>query len=230
MNFLNRRNNGFGNHVAAHNAAKNINQHALHGTVRQNNFKGFNHALLGRAAAHIQKVGRLAAVQLDDVHRRHGQARAIHHAADIALQRHIVQVMLRGFQLALVFLRLVAQRSHFRQAVQRIRVNADFGVYAQNFAIFAHRQRIDFKQRKIVFNKGLIGGRHDLHKLRNLLIFQLQGKAHFARLKRLQPDQRIDLDLNNFFRGFFGNFFNFHTAFGRCHEGHAPAGTVNDCA
>ena len=38
----------------------------------------------GGAAAHVQEVGRGAAVQLDDVHRRHGQAGAVHHAADVA--------------------------------------------------------------------------------------------------------------------------------------------------
>jgi hypothetical protein len=38
------------------------------------------------AAADIEEVGRLAAVQLDDVHGRHRQAGAVDHAADVAVQ------------------------------------------------------------------------------------------------------------------------------------------------
>ena len=41
--------------------------------------------LLGRgSAADVQEVGRVSAVQLDDVHGGHGQAGAVHQAADVA--------------------------------------------------------------------------------------------------------------------------------------------------
>ena len=41
-----------------------------------------------------KKVRRLAAVQLDQVHGRHGEARAVDHAGDIAVERHIVELVL----------------------------------------------------------------------------------------------------------------------------------------
>jgi hypothetical protein len=43
------------------------------------------------AAADVQEVGRLAAVQLDDVHRAHRQPGAVDQAADVAVQFHVAQ-------------------------------------------------------------------------------------------------------------------------------------------
>ena len=64
---------------------------------------------LRRAAAHVEEVGRLAAVQLDDVHRRHGEAGAVHHAPDVAVERDVGEVVLRRLDLLLVLLVEVAQ-------------------------------------------------------------------------------------------------------------------------
>ncbi len=52
--------------------------------------------LLRGVAADVQEVGGRAAVQLDDVHGSHGQAGAVDHAADAALQADVVQVELAG--------------------------------------------------------------------------------------------------------------------------------------
>ena len=60
---------------------------------------------LRRAAADVEEVGRLAAVELDDVHRRHREAGAVDHAADVAVERDVVQVVFRRFDLLGVLLR-----------------------------------------------------------------------------------------------------------------------------
>ena len=57
--------------------------------------EGRRHLLLGGAAADVEEVGGLAAVELDDVHRRHGQAGAVDHAADVAVELDVVEVVLR---------------------------------------------------------------------------------------------------------------------------------------
>jgi hypothetical protein len=56
--------------------------------------EGLGDLLLGGAAADVEEVGRLAAVQLDDVHGRHRQARAVDHAADVAVELDVVEVVL----------------------------------------------------------------------------------------------------------------------------------------
>ena len=55
---------------------------ALHVGIAQQNAKCIFHLFFRSAAAYIQKVRRTSATQLDDVHRSHREARAVHHAGD----------------------------------------------------------------------------------------------------------------------------------------------------
>ena len=64
-----------GDRRAAHDAAEDIDQHRLHVLVGQQDAKGLGHLLDVRPAADVEKIRRLAAVQLDQVHRAHRQAR-----------------------------------------------------------------------------------------------------------------------------------------------------------
>ena len=64
---------------------------------------------LDGAAADVEEVGRLAAVELDDVHGRHGEAGAVDHAADVAVERDVGEVVLRGLDLLGVLFGDVAQ-------------------------------------------------------------------------------------------------------------------------
>ena len=58
---------------------------ALHVLVGEQNAKRLGHLLDVGPAADVEKVGRLAAVQLDQVHRAHGQPGAVDQAADVAV-------------------------------------------------------------------------------------------------------------------------------------------------
>ena len=49
----------------------------------------FAYLFLLNAAADVQEVGRLAAVQLDDVHGGHGEASSVHQTANVAIQLKI---------------------------------------------------------------------------------------------------------------------------------------------
>ena len=70
--------------IAAQNAAEDVDQHRLDVRVGHQNAKGVFDPVGIRSAAHVQKIGRRGARQLDDVHRRHGQAGAVDDAADVA--------------------------------------------------------------------------------------------------------------------------------------------------
>src|SRR5690606_35167558 len=93
VDFLDRGDDAFGNHVAAHNAAEDVDEDRLHVVRRQDQLERLGHALLGGAAADVEEVRGRAAFQLDHVHRRHRQARAVDHAADVAVHGHVVQVV-----------------------------------------------------------------------------------------------------------------------------------------
>ena len=62
-----------------------------------------------RAAADVEEVRRLPAVELDDVHGRHGEAGTVDHAADLAVELDVVEAVARRLELRGVLLRFVAQ-------------------------------------------------------------------------------------------------------------------------
>src|SRR5579885_726464 len=73
-----------GQHVAAHDAAEDVDQHGLDAAVGEQDAEGRRHLLGVGAAADVEKVGRLGPVILDDVHGRHRERCAVDHAADVA--------------------------------------------------------------------------------------------------------------------------------------------------
>ena len=86
MHLFGGSNHTFGNHVALHNSAKNIDQDGFEFGIFEHDFERFGDFLSRRTAAHVQEVCRLAAVEFNRVHGRHRQARAIDQAANIAIQ------------------------------------------------------------------------------------------------------------------------------------------------
>src|ERR1700744_571932 len=77
--------------VDAQDAAKNIDEHGLHVLVREQDLEGVLDLLLISTAAHVEEIRGRAAGILDDVHRRYGQAGAVHHAGDVAVQLDVIQ-------------------------------------------------------------------------------------------------------------------------------------------
>ena len=87
------------------------------------------------AAADVEEVGRLAAVELDDVHRRHRQAGAVDQAADVAVELDVVEAELAGLDLERVFLVEVAQLDDVLVAEQRVVVEVHLGVEREHVAV-----------------------------------------------------------------------------------------------
>ena len=84
--------------------------------------------------ADVEEVRRAFAVELDDVHRRHGEAGAVDHAADRAVERDVVELVFRRLDFLGVLLGLVAQRDDVGMREERIGVEADLGVEADQLA------------------------------------------------------------------------------------------------
>ncbi len=84
--------------------------------------------LLRGAAADVAEIGGEGAVQLDDVHRRHGEAGAVDHAADIAVELDVGEVVLRRLELHRILLALVAKLLEIGVAEFGVAVETDFRV------------------------------------------------------------------------------------------------------
>ena len=117
-----------------------------------------------------------AAVELDDVHRRHGEAGAVHHAADIAVELDVVELVLGGFELGRVFLGLVAHLFDLGMAEQRVVVEVHLGVEREHVAGAGDDQRIDLDDRGIEAGEGLVHAEHELGRGGDLLALRGRGR------------------------------------------------------
>src|SRR2546423_36192 len=70
--------------------------------------------------------------------------RLVDHAADAAVELHIVEAVLAGFDFRRVFLGFIAQCLDVGMAKKPVVVEIDFGVQRQHVARAGHDQRVDF--------------------------------------------------------------------------------------
>ena len=96
-----------------------------------------------------RKLAGTAARVLDDVHGGHRQARAVHHAADVAVELDVVQAELRGFHFERILFVQIAQLDQILVAEQRVVVEVDLGVERVDLAVLRQDERIDLGQRGV---------------------------------------------------------------------------------
>ena len=142
--------------IAAHDPAEDINKDSFHVLVRQQNAKGVLHLLGGCASTNIQKVCRTAAGKFDDVHRGHRQARAVHHACDVAVELDVIQAELAGLDFQGIFFVEIAQFLDVLVAIKRVVIEVHFGIEGVDLVITGHEERIDLRKRCIRIFKCLV--------------------------------------------------------------------------
>ena len=127
----------FGNRRAVHDAAKNIHQDRLHFRIGEDDPEPFRHFFFRGAPAHIEKIRGRAAIELDDIHRRHRKPCAIDHAADIAMHRDVGQIVL--FRSRLLRRHLASDRKMRRSplAKERIVIDAQFRIERDDLVLAA---------------------------------------------------------------------------------------------
>ena len=84
-------------------------------------------------------------MQLHQVHGAHGETGAVDHAADVAVQGHVVEAVLGCLRFALVLLGGIVQLGDLRLPVQGIAVDVDLGIQAVDVTIRGDDQRIDLQ-------------------------------------------------------------------------------------
>ena len=181
-----------GDHVALHDAAEDVDQNPLHLRIRGDDLERGRHLLLGGAAADVEEVRRRLAVELDDVHGRHGEAGAVDHAADGAVERHVVEIVFRGLDLLLVLLGQVAQREDIRMSIERVVVEADLGVEADELAALGDDQRIDLEQAHVLGDERRVELAHHAFRLLGEIAGETEHLRHPPAVMRHDAGRRID--------------------------------------
>src|SRR5690606_12669639 len=192
---------------------------ALDLRVGGDDLEGRRDLVLAGAAADVAEVGRLLAVQLDDVHRRHGQTGAVDHAADVAVEGHIGEVPLRGLDLLGVLFGLVTQGADVFVTVQGVAVEADLGVQNAQMAVLHDDQRVDLEHVHVLLDEGLVQDREQRLAVFSGRTGQLQRRIDGGDVLGGDAGFRVDGDGVDLFGGGVGHFLDVHAAFGRDDEG-----------
>ena len=222
-----RGDDALGDHVAAHDAAEDVDQHALHLGIGQQQLERRGDPLLGGAAADVQEIGRRAAVQLDDVHGRHRQAGAVDHAADVAIQLDIVQLVAARLDLVRILLVEIAQLDHLGLAIERIAVEVHLGVEGDQVAVLGDHQRIDLDQAGVELGERPADAAHEGDRLAHLLALEAEAEGDLAAVERLEPDRGIDRDLDDLLRRPRRDLLDVDPALGRGHQGQPRGGAID---
>jgi hypothetical protein len=217
-----RREHAAGDHVALHDAAEDVDENALHLRVRGDDLEGRGDLLLRGAAAHIEEVRGLLAVELDDVEGRHGEAGAVHHAADGAIERDVGEVVLGGLDLLLVLLREVAERDDFRVTVEGVRVEGDLRVQALQVPVRGDDERVDLQHAHVAGHEGLeeLGG--DVLGLLGERAREAQRLGDRPPVVGHHAGGGIDREGQDLLRGVVGHLLDVHAALCRDHIAMRP--------
>src|SRR6185312_3878427 len=172
-------------------------------------------------AADVEEVGGGHAVELDDVHGRHGQSGAVDHATDRAVERDVVQVVFRRFDLFFVLFGQVAQRHHVGMTIERVAVEADLGVEADDLVVLGDDQRIDLEQAHVLLREGGIELRQNALDLPGEIAGELERLRDAAAVVRHDAGGRIDGKREDLLRRLVRDVLYVHATFGRNHKGDA---------
>src|SRR5271157_527346 len=162
------RHHAAGHDVAAHDAAKDVDQHRAYVGIAEDDLEATFHLLLAGAAAHVEEVGGAAARVLDDVHGGHGETGPIHHAAHVAVEPDVVQAVLARLHFQRVFFVQVTQFADVGVAEEGVIVKVHLGVERQHAPVFGHHQRVDLRQRGVSGLEGAGEAGQELHRLAHL--------------------------------------------------------------
>ncbi len=132
--------------VDAKDAAEDIDQDRFHLRIGDQDAKGVLDLLGARAAAHVEKVRGSSARVMDDVHRRHRETGAVHHAADASVELDVVQGEPGGFHFERRLFGQVAELLHVGVAKQSVVVDGDLRVESHHFLLPRHQERIDLDE------------------------------------------------------------------------------------
>jgi hypothetical protein len=104
---------------------------------------------------------------------------------------------------------------------QRVVVEVDLGVEADEPAGLGHHQRVDFKQRHVLVEEGAIERLDQLHTLLDLIALELQGGGDLAAVEGRVARRRVDRQRGNLLGRVVRHLLDIHAAFRGGNQGNA---------
>src|SRR5262245_18158782 len=221
-----RGHDALGDQVAAHDAAENIHQDGADVRIAKDQLERLLHLLLVRPAAGVEEVRRTPAAERDHVERRHREARAVHHAADVAFQPDVREVDLLGRALPRVLLLGVPERRDVGVPVERVVVEVELAVEREELPLLRDDERVDLDQRAIFLDEQAVAPAQEGVEPRALLRVELECTRDLPDLVALERDHRVDEFGVDALGRLRGDLFDVHAARGGCDHREALRGAV----
>ena len=105
--------------------------------------------------------------------------------------------------------------------VERVVVEADLGIEADELVVLGHHQRIDFQQAHVLVGEGGVKLRQKIADLLGEIAGKLERLRHAARVMRHDAGGRVNGKSEDFLRRLVRHFLDIHAAFCGDHEGDA---------
>ncbi len=108
----------------------------------------------------------------------------------------------------------------------RVVVEVHLRVEREEIAVFRHDQRIDFQQRRIGGDEGVVERRHDFDRLADLRPLEAEREGELARLVRGKAETRVDVFLEDLLGRLLGDLLDLDAAFLADHQREALARAI----
>ena len=202
-----------GDRVALHDAAEDVDQEALHVLVGQQDLERIGDLLLVSATPHIEEVRGAAALELDHVHGRHREASTVDHAADVAIERDVGEIMLGSLDLFRIFFVEIAELPYVGVLEDGVAVKGDFSIECAEVSILVSDERVDLNEHGILFPEHLVNAREDTSELFDLFSLKAECEGDLPALVTAKSHSGGDRHSNQLLGSLVGDLLDVHAAF-----------------
>src|SRR5439155_23713618 len=105
-----------------------VDENRLEMRIAQHDLECLGYFLCRRATADVEKIRRLATVELDHIHRRHRKSGTVDETTDIAVERNIREVEFGCFNLSRILLVQIAHHHDVGMSKERVGVEVELRV------------------------------------------------------------------------------------------------------
>lgn len=228
VHLLHNLNKTLSNSITSYNTTKDIDKDSRHLRVSSDQLESVLDSGRCSSTTDIQEVGRVTAVQLDDVHGRHGQTGTVDKASNVTVQLDEVEVVLGRLDFIGVFLRLVAPGHDLLLSEVGVVVEPELGIHGHDLVISRLRPGVNLNLCAVLVLENSIHLLQVLSRFRYSLIRESNLSGNFR--GEFVGEAFVDVDGVGLDCGGvrFGDFFNVHSSLRGGDDDGALALTVHE--
>lgn len=217
-----------GNGVTADNTTEDVDEDGGNFGVASDQFESLLDGGGGSTATHVEEVGGLATVQLDDVHGSHGKTGTVDKAANVTVQLDEVKTRLRSTDFLRVLLGGVSPRENLLLSVVSVVIKTKLGVHAQDLVVRGLGQRVNLDLGSILLEEDLVQLLDGVLGILDALLAEAEAGSDIA--GNLVSYSLVDVDVGGLdsIGVLLGDTLDIHTTLGGGYDNGALGASVHE--